>query len=68
MMKFKRIRMAKSSYKVEKICLRYLISFKAMSTSTLPFELEQEIFENAARSDRKSALSLALVAQRVRYW
>jgi hypothetical protein len=68
MMKFKRIRMAKSSYKVEKISLRYLISFKAMSTSTLPFELEQEIFENAARSDRKSALSLALVAQRVRYW
>lgn len=53
-------------YKVEKVCFRYLISLNAMST--LPFELEQEIFENAAKRDRKSALSLALVAQRVRYW
>ncbi|KAG2043287.1 hypothetical protein BDR03DRAFT_1053002 [Suillus americanus] len=36
--------------------------------SALPFELEQDIFENAANSDRHSALSLALVARRVRFW
>ncbi|KAG1751369.1 uncharacterized protein EDB91DRAFT_1045319 [Suillus paluster] len=36
--------------------------------STLPFELEQDIFEIAATSDRWSALSLALVARRVRFW
>ncbi|KAG1752784.1 hypothetical protein EDB19DRAFT_1669710 [Suillus lakei] len=38
------------------------------SMSALPFELEQDIFENAANSDRRSALSLALVARRVQSW
>ncbi|KAG1771629.1 hypothetical protein EV702DRAFT_1270818 [Suillus placidus] len=42
------------------------MSFTSMSA--LPFELEQDIFENAANSDRRSALSLALVARRVQFW
>lgn len=36
--------------------------------SALPFELEQDIFQNAANADRRSALSLALVARRVQLW
>ncbi|KAG2135422.1 hypothetical protein DEU56DRAFT_858210 [Suillus clintonianus] len=36
--------------------------------AALPFELEQGIFENAANSDRRSALSLVLVARRVQFW
>lgn len=36
--------------------------------SALPFELEQNIFEIAADSDRCSASSLALVARRVQFW
>jgi hypothetical protein len=38
------------------------------SLSALPFELEQDIFQNAANADRRSALSLALVARRVQLW
>ncbi|KAG2089838.1 uncharacterized protein F5147DRAFT_30250 [Suillus discolor] len=48
--------------------LCYLLVMNLASMSALPFELKQDIFENAANSDRRSALSLTPVARRVQFW